>query len=257
MARANGKIIWIGEHACLYGSPAIVSDVPLSIEVSSGDLMFEDVEFVAQYLKVEPVGVEVQGDLPMGCGLGYSSALLTALYDFFSERNGLDIDFDDRLKCINEFEKFGSGLDAFGVNHEGVYFWSNGDTQQLDDIFFDYFLVNTGCEDTTEEMIKHVSMVDGFEECAINFRQGLAYSDIGLIASSIINCQELLEKIGAVDERANELINWLGEEGFAAKITGAGGKTNGSGVVVGIGRLNDTQRSTLSNDFGFEVIYET
>jgi mevalonate kinase len=256
MSKAHGKIIWGGEHACLYGCPAIVSDIPLYLEVNDGDLNFLDVDFVAEYLGVESCGVSIGGDLPMGVGLGYSSALVAALYDFFVERNGLEGTLEDKLKCINEFEAFASGVDAFGVTHEGTYFWAKEEVQKLDDVFFDFFVVNTCCEDVSSEMVKSVEMVDGFESCVNDFKSSWYQQDIGGIASAVVECQSLLEQIGAVDDKANEFISWLGHEGIAAKVTGAGGKTNGSGAVVGIGRLTDEQRSTIENDFEFEILYE-
>jgi mevalonate kinase len=256
MSRAHAKIIWVGEHACMYGCPAIVSDIPLYVFIESGSEVSKESKFVAEFLSQNELPISVTSEFPYGIGLGFSSAKIAAIYNYYVEHYSLEVDSSVE-NCVKEYEAFTSGVDAFGVTHEGCYFWSNDEVQKLNDVFFPYFLINTGCEDTTSEMLNSVVMEDGFEDCVFEFKAGLNYSDLGLITSSIINAHELLESIGAVDKKASEFIEWLGEEGFAAKISGAGGKTNGSGIVLGIGRLNDVQRSTLSNDFGFDVIYET
>lgn len=255
--RSHGKLIWVGEHACLNGCPAVVSDIDLWIDVNDGDLYFDDNSFVADFLGVTELGVSVTGNLPMGIGLGYSSALLSSLCKFYAMKYNLNLDDMQILECINRFESFGSGVDSFGVMNEGLYLWNKNSFDKLDGVFFDYFIVNTGCEDSTEVMVDYVQPVDGFIDCIYEFVDGIQDKDLDVVKSSLNKISDLLVLSGAVDAKASKFISWLNEEGFAAKITGAGGKTNGSGAVIGIGRLTNDQKCRITDDFGFEIIYES
>jgi len=91
VSSAPGKVILFGEHAVVYGEPAISVAIArrLTVRLSEGDSApaiggrmhrdkYTDAAFRAR--GVEPRAVEVLSDIPVGCGLGSSAALCVALH---------------------------------------------------------------------------------------------------------------------------------------------------------------------------------
>jgi mevalonate kinase len=104
-ASAPGKLILSGEHAVVYGHPALAVAVdrctrvtlrrrpgPTAISAST----VQDARVLPGLLTVLPVsgvGVEIESDLPVGRGMGSSAALAVAVVRAWAKLEGEDLDF--------------------------------------------------------------------------------------------------------------------------------------------------------------------
>jgi len=98
MARACGKVILLGEHAVVYGAPALAVGLDIGVtataeraDVSSlvvgerrvtsdvGSELLQALAALCKSLGAPPVAVEAQLELPPGAGLGASAALGVAI----------------------------------------------------------------------------------------------------------------------------------------------------------------------------------
>ena len=118
---APGKIILSGEHAVVYGKPALVSaiDIRLTASIIEGKNKKLDpkmtgiILIVKKYLHDKSIPVEekdchisIQSDIPIGRGLGSSGALSVAaaasLMEFFT---GTQFNLEEINNCAYQIEK--------------------------------------------------------------------------------------------------------------------------------------------------------
>ena len=127
IGRGHGKLILCGEHAVVYGYPAIAMAVDRGTTVrliarpgptSASDATIDDPRLPRALLTVLPAegyGVEIRTDLPIGRGMGSSAALAVALVRANAARTGEPLDADtlwDRAMDVERvFHGNPSGLD--------------------------------------------------------------------------------------------------------------------------------------------------
>ncbi|MBI4999256.1 hypothetical protein HZB97_00610 [Candidatus Gottesmanbacteria bacterium] len=246
---APGKIILMGEHAVVYGKPAIVAAVDKRMTVN----------LVGKNGKWE---ITAKSDIPIGCGLGSSAALAviqaTALVAIQATTVGR---IDTKLPLINEvayeIEKINhghpSGVDNTICTYGGIlWFKRKGDGPpifkrlQLKNLP-ELVLINTGkAKETTREMVENVKcqmlngktkweilkLFDQIEKQTNNFLKALRQNNSQLLKSSFRICERNLEKLGVVGELAKNIVRKIEKRGGVAKISGAGGLTGGSGMLL-------------------------
>jgi len=180
---APGKVILLGEHAVVYGKPAIISAINMRLTVTVSDskepeiIAEEGKEYihhiltsVGKHLKIDsipPLRLEISSDIPIGYHLGSSAALGAAIvgalvYHWKKIWNPMLIN-----QLAYESEKFihvnSSGVDPAAVVSGGLI-WYRKELDFLRSIWQlpfkptrnmnHFFLINTGRpKETTGEMV--------------------------------------------------------------------------------------------------------
>lgn len=140
---APAKVILTGEHAVVYGKPALVSALNKRLTVSvieesdphNGSKIVEIIEVIKQYLKSKklPVkekvySVSIFSDIPIGRGLGSSGALSVAssaaLMEFFTGRQFTPEEINNCAYQVEKiFHKNASGVDPTTSCFGGLIFY--------------------------------------------------------------------------------------------------------------------------------------
>lgn len=269
LSSAPGKVILAGEHAVVYGHPAIVAAIDRRVRVKVEWLeqqkivvkdKHEDLGLVQLAIKAclkelgeqsKGLKIEINSNLPVGCGLGSSAALATAIVWSLLK----DSPLETRDKVVKQIEDWqhgkSSGVDQ-AVVREGGMIWFRKD-QGIKRLKVknlpEFLLISSGVPvENTGEMVAAVAA--RYKRQPAKYQQ--IFKRMGAIAEQIFNCQKpifnlikenerLLEKIGVVGEKAKEMVKKIEQAGGMAKVCGAGGTKGGSGVLLGyhedIGKL--------------------
>jgi mevalonate kinase len=130
-AFAPGKVILLGEHAVVYGHPAVAGPleqgVTVTLEQGTGGVTLKGTQEgpspiahalrkCALAFRVPNVEVEISGDLPQSVGLGSSAAVSVALVRAFSAAGQISMRPQGLLDRAMELERDFHGS-ASGVDH--------------------------------------------------------------------------------------------------------------------------------------------
>ncbi|MDZ7586254.1 MAG: hypothetical protein U0946_00745 [Patescibacteria group bacterium] len=233
---APGKIILAGEHAVVYGQPALAGaiDRRIIVRVKRGQakqkfsgLVKYVLDLLGQTNKVE---LKIKSELPTGSGLGSSAALATALVwallpkAFLEEKNQL-------VKKIEDYQHGkSSGVDQTIVREGGFLRFQKGVFSQIKLSIKQAILIDSGKpKEPTGEMVAAVTKGNFSKE----------FKQIGELVEKwqpelIRENENLLEKIGVVGEKAKKMIRQIESAGGMAKVCGAGGIKVGSGMLLAV-----------------------
>ncbi len=241
-----GKIILMGEHAVVHHRPAIVASVNKKISAtikSDGDL----------------VNTSIKSQIPMGSGMGSSAAIsvIQAATKYVlsgkTVLNNIILSKINQQACENEkiYHLNSSGVDPTICTYGGIIWFKK--TKNGHKIFKrlsikrlpKFVLVNTGRPaETTGQMVGRVGeklkkeknkvnrIFDVIEDQTKLFLCALEKKDSNLISNTIQNCESCLEDLGVVSEKAKDIVREIEEIGGVAKISGAGGMSCGSGMLL-------------------------
>lgn len=231
-ASAPGKIIISGEHSVVYGYPAIATTVDRHITIHESG--------------------RIESNIPIGAGMGSSAAFAVAMSALTVGR--LDLEKINSIAYGMEKKKHGnpSGVDNT-VSTYGGFLWYRKESEQLK-IFSRFtpkvkvpglFLINTGRpEESTKEMVGYVAeaykikknYVNGIfiemESVTRGFLKVLMNEQKGGFGELVWENEKLLERLGVVSDGTKRIIRNIEKIGGSAKITGAGGRRRGSGMVL-------------------------
>lgn len=269
-ASAPGKVILFGEHFVVYGIKSILCSInkrvtvtaektnerKISINSEIGKLVLEPNESISEInsplkpfyylankaIKDQNIGLKIQieSEIPLGAGLGSSSACCVAgaaaIFKLFGE-----ISKEKILEIAIEAEKTiyqnTSGADCTVSTYGGLmeYDKNNGFRKIEDEPNFQLVIANSNIEHSTETMVSRVKEFENknkekFHELS-NLESNLVNDVLKLIKENKIKeigekinqNQKFLEEIGISNEQLEAMIRIGQKTSYGAKITGSGG----------------------------------
>ena len=269
-ASAPGKVILFGEHFVVYGVKAILCAInkritvtakkiegkKISIKSNIGNLELETGKsnseinsplkpfyyLANKMLKNENTGIEiiVESDIPLGVGLGSSSACCVAgaaaISRLFKKTSKEEI-----LALAIEAEKTifenTSGADCTVCTYGGImdYDKENGFHKIDSEPNFHLVIANSNIEHSTESVVEDVrkfkendegrfsTLCKNESKLVEDVLKLLKENNIKELGVKVKENQEYLETIGISNEKLREMIQIGQTQSFGAKITGAGG----------------------------------
>lgn len=188
----------------------------------------------------------IESNLPIGCGMGASAALIVACQTALCDLLSIDLSNADRFTIAQTVEHYQHGKSS-GLD---VQLALNGGTLEIQGQHktpFTYhcntlFAVETGQpQSATGECVHHVTqrfqqdtkLWQAFAECTKTMKSALIKEDFQLLTCAMRENHQLLTKIGVVPQKVQRFISDIESAGQAAKISGAGSiKGEHGGMVI-------------------------
>ena len=269
-ASAPGKVILFGEHFVVYGVKAILCAInkritvtaekidggKISIQSNIGNLELEPGKSISKInsplkpfyyladkmLKNENTGIKiiVESDIPLGVGLGSSSACCVAgaaaISRLFRKTSNEEI-LVLAIEAEKTIFKNTSGADCTVCTYGGImeYDKENGFHKIESKPNFYLVIANSNIEHSTESVVGEVRQFKEKNEMEFTslckkesklideVLELLIENNIEKLGTKIKENQEYLETIGISNDKLREMIQIGQTESFGAKITGAGG----------------------------------
>ena len=270
-ASAPGKIILFGEHFVVHGTKAILgainkrvtiiseknetqnisiksslgeNSIPISESLENVESMFKPFFFIAKKIINENnfsngINIDIQSDIPIGAGLGSSSACCVAaaasISNLFSE-----LEKNQILNVAIEAEKTifpnTSGADCTVSVFGGIIGYQKDCGYKIieTDHEFDFIVINSKKPHSTSIVVDRVNKFKSSNEkifrdlCEEETRliekvtDSLQTFDLETIGKCMSQNQIFLEQLGVSNDQLLEIIKLIEKETFGAKITGAG-----------------------------------
>ncbi len=269
-ASAPGKVILFGEHFVVYGVKAILcaidkritvtaektEDGKISIKSSIGNLELGSEKTISEInsplkpfyylgnkmIKNQNTGIRivVESDIPLGMGLGSSSACCVAgaaaIAGLFKKPSKEEI-LELAIEAEKTIFKNTSGADCTVCTYGGImeYNKKKGFHKIEFEPNFHLVIANSDIEHSTELVVNEVkrfkekdeagfsSLCDKESKLVEKVLELLKENNIKGLGDKVQENQEYLETIGISNNTLREMIQIGRRESFGAKITGAGG----------------------------------
>ncbi len=256
-AVAHGKIILTGEHSVVYGHPAVVLPLPLGIKVEliekKGDKPTPHIKHILDVFKnktgkdLSEFGWKITSDLPQNSGLGSSAALSYALLAAAVKHFGLQFSKEEYFDLVQKCEVYAhgtpSGIDAAAVVYGEVMQFQRKeggiDKTVLASLKIPSFiLIQSGKANETTKMMVELAGNNPDKQDIMGRIGEITQKIIKSLGSDnfdvqlITDNELLLEDLGVVGKKAKQMIRKIEAMRGFAKICGAGGVNDGSGVVL-------------------------
>lgn len=203
------------------------------------------------------VHLSVSSNIPVGSGMGSSAAYAVALVGALSVWHDAAWNVariaDVSYRAEKEKHANGSGSDT-AISAHGGLLWYRKEFESLKTLWLLPFTVpklfgplhcvRTKRKETTADLVRHVATVRAKNEQKFILWLSQVESETRTMAESIkaedaaqfLSCirknERLLERVGVVSVSTKKLIKDIEHLGGAAKISGAGGISHGSGTIL-------------------------
>jgi len=271
-ASAPGKVILFGEHFVVYGVKAILCAINKRVTVSAskihenmisiksniGDLnmppnkpiteiksplkpfYFLANKMIEKHNQNTGIEILVQSEIPLGVGLGSSSACCVAgaaaISRLFSETSKKEI-LELAIEAERTIFQNTSGADCTVCTFGGImeYDKRNGFSKINSEPNFHLVIANSEIEHSTEAIATNVkqfkekneekfsNLCKEESELINNVLVLLKNNDLSGLGKNMLKNQEYLETIGISNEKLRSMIELAQKSSLGAKITGAGG----------------------------------
>lgn len=208
--------------------------------------------------------IQVSTTLPIGCGMGASSAVILSLMHALLSYCSHGINVDKYLYFGKEIENLqhgkSSGLDLFLSFYGGCYFFENGNAVKRNLPNMPFVLVNTGspnvstgeCVEAVVEQLQDTNVISDFNAVAVAMDLAIQKNELSKIKLCVHENQKLLDHIGVTPKKVSNFIKDVEARGNAAKISGAGAVSgNGAGIVLVVG---DQEILDLVKEYQYEIL---
>ena len=317
-SRAFAKIIISGEHAVVYGQPALALSVDRHIQTSiisasnTKNYKFilenfasvktftqQQLREMAQYQNLlQPtqllpyavaklieifniksnIGLEIRtiSNIPIGCGLGSSAALIVSLLHAINHFFALDIKIEDYVKIATNIEHIqhgrSSGVDVYLATYGGSVRFENKKITPRTFPYAPIYYINTGksasstaeCVTGVAQYFRNSNLASDFGAITNDMDQALQEQNLTAIKESIRANNQLLAYIGVVPKKVQKFISDIESRNGAAKICGAGTmKGDAAGIIMVITdnniadllvMYNYEQLKLTNNNYGVQII---
>ncbi|PIU36399.1 mevalonate kinase [Candidatus Roizmanbacteria bacterium CG06_land_8_20_14_3_00_34_14] len=266
---APAKAILSGEHAVVYGKPALATAINLRLKFIVTKLArsykdsksMKEINFISdevkKYLIIQkikyvdkPFNYKIESEIPVGRGLGSSAALSVASVASFLEfYTGKQFDKkiinDIAFEIEKHFHSNPSGVDNYASCFGGLILYQKKvSLKKLNDkisknIEKNLLLIDSGKpEETTGEIVESVesvksveTLLNNIENETNNILSAIEKENVDQFKNSLFVNEKLLEELGIVSDRTKKLLKELSKFGVG-KVTGAGGRKKGSGFIL-------------------------
>jgi mevalonate kinase len=248
-----GKVLLSGEHAVVYGQPALAASIDLGISVTcetprvksnNAGLIQKAIELAGG--DPHTISIHIDSNLPIGSGLGSSAALSAAVIKAVTNLNNKSISqdelFDLTFKCENSMFGNSSGVDPAAVVYRGLIWYIRNQPIARFTIKnpLHLVLINSGKpEELTGEVVAQVAagykngnkeIIEKIGVCTQKIKIALESGDD--ITELVNENGSLLERLGVVGSLGMAISKELRAIGCGVKVTGAGGVEGGSGMIM-------------------------
>jgi mevalonate kinase len=317
-ATAPGKLILSGEHAVLYGNPALVMAVNRYVTITvlshtepqiifsfpdlitersftvtafiqlqkrirkdyqaflAGDLTIKEVlrepielvQFALSLLfEVASVNVHtgmhisMQTDILIGCGMGSSAAVilsvLTAVAHYLQIPLTPELFFNLAHQVENTQHGKSSGLDLKSALHGGCLYFKEGQVIARTPSALPFYMINTGqpqthtgeCVTAAAVYFKNTQIGNDFSAVTNAMDEALQLNKINDVILAMRENHKLLNTIGVVPEKVQQLIAEIEHKGGAAKISGAGAVAGNNAGVLLIAMEDETTLQDIAHRY--------
>lgn len=292
MSSAHGKFILIGEHAVVYGHPAIaipLEEAMISIDVLTYDEDYLESEFYTgsiiklpeAFLSIQLLYAKLKEDLSLpalkiivknqtviGAGLGASATIAAALTRAIYAYAQIDLSNEVLLNYIDFAENIShgkaSGIDARAVISTRPFIFENGNIKTfIIDLDAYILVVYSNVVGHTKKAISKVKymmdhengslLIQSLKENTMKAIETIKLKRVIQLGHILNDTQRVLKKLGISHERIDTIIKVASENGaYGAKITGGG--LGGCVMVLGNKRIVESLKKTYE-DMGYNKTF--
>jgi mevalonate kinase len=263
-----GKIYLMGEHAVVYGKPAVLAAINRRLTVTVKPGKEKHNEYVShildivkkhfQLVNVPDMSISITSDIPEGYHLGSSAAVavgVVSAVSYFLKKVWNPTLFN---QLAYEAEKFQHGNPSGADNTvvtAGGFLWYRKELEFLRSFWQlpftfpstlkHFYLIDTGRpKENTGEMVAYVQkeyhihtarykkIFDENEEQTKRIAVAVKKGDEKTLIDAIRKGSRTLERMGVVSKKIIPFIRKIERTGGAAKILGGGGRTDGVGYLL-------------------------